>query len=215
MTDGEGRPVRFRLTGGQVADCSEALPVDVFNKLEADYSTTGIQVENMPAWLMTTVLTMLDMDIAGLSALFATESKLQKLWGTRPTKGRESAEEQIAAMSSLDDNIQREMLVSYLSTPLKERLELFQTLHQLWQSGDTEALNDWHDKTNEKWYSPEIIQKFNEVLLYSRNKRFIERLSPQLTHGKPVFVAVGAAHLGGDKGVLALLRVKGYKITAR
>ena len=29
---------------------------------------------------------------------------------------------------------------------------------------------------------------------------------------KPTFFAVGAAHLGGDKGVISLLRKKGFEV---
>ncbi|MFB6306222.1 MAG: TraB/GumN family protein [Flavobacteriales bacterium] len=31
---------------------------------------------------------------------------------------------------------------------------------------------------------------------------------------KSVFIAVGAAHLGGEKGLLELLRKKGFKVVA-
>lgn len=41
MTDGEGRPVRFRLTGGQVADCSEAVGLLAGQKAQAVFADKG------------------------------------------------------------------------------------------------------------------------------------------------------------------------------
>jgi hypothetical protein len=50
-----------------------------------------------------------------------------------------------------------------------------------------------------------------EALLYRRNLRMAERLSPHLAAGG-AFVAIGALHLPGDRGVLALLERAGHRI---
>ncbi len=48
-----------------------------------------------------------------------------------------------------------------------------------------------------------------ESILYNRNRNWIPKIETQITK-EITFIAVGAAHLGGDKGVLNLLRKKGY-----
>ena len=53
---------------------------------------------------------------------------------------------------------------------------------------------------------------FDQRLLYDRNTRMLERMQPQLKAGNS-FVAVGALHLYGDKGLLAQLAREGYKVT--
>ena len=53
---------------------------------------------------------------------------------------------------------------------------------------------------------------FMERLLYERNVRMAERMEPQLKTGR-AFVAVGALHLYGERGVLARLVSRGYRVT--
>jgi uncharacterized protein YbaP (TraB family) len=46
--------------------------------------------------------------------------------------------------------------------------------------------------------------------VFERNRRFTARLQQISAPNRPVFVAVGSLHLGGPKGVLALLRQRGF-----
>jgi len=50
---------------------------------------------------------------------------------------------------------------------------------------------------------------YRENMLYIRNENMAQRLEELMPHQK-VFAGVGAAHLAGDKGVLSILRKKGY-----
>lgn len=52
----------------------------------------------------------------------------------------------------------------------------------------------------------------SEALLGARNRAWMPALSPELAEGG-VFVAVGAAHMFGESGLLALLEADGYAIT--
>jgi Uncharacterized protein conserved in bacteria len=188
----------------------------VFTKIISSLPGKTVILERIPAWLISAMLVVNDASKLGLSPEWGTEEKLIKAWGNRPTLGLETAEEQLGNMTSLDDSIQREMLEGYLMLPEEKRMALIQKLYQIWQDGDTEALLGFYQEMNEgQNLSSDTVQKSDEKLIYSRNKRFIERLQPFLTPDEPVFMAVGALHLGGDQGILALLRARGFKITAR
>lgn len=52
---------------------------------------------------------------------------------------------------------------------------------------------------------------FLEAVLYKRNDRFVQRAVPHFESG-PTFMAVGALHLAGDRGVLAQFRQLGYTV---
>lgn len=54
--------------------------------------------------------------------------------------------------------------------------------------------------------------RFDHQLLTSRNQRWIPRMTRHLKSGG-VFVAVGAAHLPGETGILRLLEKAGYSVT--
>ena len=60
--------------------------------------------------------------------------------------------------------------------------------------------------------SPEVLRSFQEDLLDRRNLRMADRMEERLQEGG-AFVAVGALHLPGEKGILSLLNSKGYRLT--
>lgn len=59
-------------------------------------------------------------------------------------------------------------------------------------------------------------KRLNEVfirrLIYDRNTRMVERMGARLTEGG-AFIAVGALHLHGDRGVLSQLERRGWRVT--
>ena len=61
-------------------------------------------------------------------------------------------------------------------------------------------------------YTEAEIARFEEELVYARNRNWIPKLEAIVARGD-AFVAVGADHLIGDKGVVALLTARGYKVT--
>lgn len=56
-----------------------------------------------------------------------------------------------------------------------------------------------------------VYQKLMQRLIVDRNNTMVERMQPMLEKGKS-FIAIGAMHLTGDEGVLALLEKKGYQV---
>jgi len=61
-------------------------------------------------------------------------------------------------------------------------------------------------------YDPGMTE-YMDVLLYDRNKRWAGEISEQMFQ-MPTLFAVGAGHLGGEKGVINLLRQQGFTVTA-
>ncbi len=89
--------------------------------------------------------------------------------------------------------------------PLAERMLL--DLASASRAGDVEKLTALSFDPEEMKKHPAMF----ETLLYERNRRWIPKLVPLLEKGD-VFVAVGAAHLLGDKSVNELLVAKGFTI---
>jgi len=54
---------------------------------------------------------------------------------------------------------------------------------------------------------------FQEILVDRRNREWIPVME-RMMREKPTFFAVGAGHLGGASGVIALLRRRGYRVEA-
>ena len=53
--------------------------------------------------------------------------------------------------------------------------------------------------------------EYKDVLLDNRNKAWIEKIKA-FANEKPTLFAFGAGHLGGDNGLIELLKKEGYKV---
>lgn len=59
----------------------------------------------------------------------------------------------------------------------------------------------------------DVPKEQNEILNYARNKTWSEELPDYLKKDHQSFIAVGNAHLVGDRGLVKLLEKQGYKLT--
>ena len=66
--------------------------------------------------------------------------------------------------------------------------------------------------SNQPHFDEDIFDRYIQGILYDRNERMLERITPYLENGS-AFIAVGALHLAGEKGLLHLLKNKNYIIT--
>lgn len=98
-------------------------------------------------------------------------------------------------------------------------------LESVQSSGEGIKADDEFDKMMELYINQDIQgmqnivdgdalgQEFGDIILLNRNQNWIPIMSRMMAT-EPVFFAVGAGHLGGEKGVIALLRQAGYTVEA-
>jgi uncharacterized protein YbaP (TraB family) len=117
--------------------------------------------------------------------------------------GLETVNEQMDAIDAqpLDSQIVslQKMVLNFDSTK-----NMMNEMIEVYKKDDAELLYDYVQKQGSDGTD-------EEVLLVNRNKNWIPKLK-KLMQDKSSFIAVGAAHLGGKTGVLALLRAEGYTI---
>ena len=116
--------------------------------------------------------------------------------------------ETVADQMGLFDKIPCEKQARMLSDMVSKRAEAqqeFRDLLKLYQAQDVDGL------LKMSLDSKFGMKEYETQLLTDRNKRWIPLMAQQAT-AKPTFFAVGAAHLGGPAGVLALLRQQGYQV---
>ena len=107
----------------------------------------------------------------------------------------------------LFDQLPMETQVDMLKKDYNSDLQTFDTLLACYLQEDLDKLNLLMNAETAAY--PE----FNELLLVNRNKSWIEPMGIQMQK-ESTFFAVGAGHLGGAQGVIALLREAGYTVTA-
>jgi uncharacterized protein YbaP (TraB family) len=119
--------------------------------------------------------------------------------------GLESASEHNAVFSGLSDR-QSEALLLVQFIPAGNNAGGSDQLMTAWRRGDVEALA----RSTRAAYSD--FPAFGDRLLGARNRRWLPKLEGYLKSGQTYFVVVGAAHLGGSDGLLALMRARNCKV---
>lgn len=122
-----------------------------------------------------------------------------------PVKGLETMEFQMSIMDTIPYEDQAEMLVESIRMA-SDGDSQFDTLVNLYRSQDINALIASVDED-------ENLSSYDSLLLIQRNHNWIPVMEKNMTESS-CFFAVGAAHLGGPNGVIALLRKEGYRVVA-
>jgi uncharacterized protein YbaP (TraB family) len=124
----------------------------------------------------------------------------------KPTGGLESMQDQLNVFDTLPFTIQDALLQESLAiTGSKEREKAFLHMVKAWHQGSLDGLE--HMVETFKTYP-----LFYKKLLVQRNQNWIPQIETFLREDKNVLVIVGAAHLAGQDGLIALLTDKGYQL---
>lgn len=124
--------------------------------------------------------------------------------------GIETPAEQVAILAELSEPTQLKLLDAAIEA--NPRIEpIFAAMKTAYLSRDLTALHRLADEMAEG--TDRDLQKlFLERMVDRRNARMVERLAPRLAEGN-AFVAVGALHLSGARGILSLLEKQGYRVS--
>jgi len=126
--------------------------------------------------------------------------------------GLEGIEEQIAVF----DGIPLDTQVALLKHGLAERehfVGLIEPAIQAWLKRDLALLDAVHQRTITRF--PQMAEHYRALtrhIVENRSVVMAHRLFVPLREGR-VFVAIGADHLYGEKGLLRLLQKQGYRVT--
>lgn len=121
--------------------------------------------------------------------------------------GLETVQDQFSAMDKMGMKKQADMMLVKLVDDWADGKQKFKQLITNYKNQDVEALLEVMTK------SKSMDSDFENDLLIIRNQNWIPKIQ-QITKEKPTFFAVGAGHLGGKKGVIALLRDAGFTVKA-
>lgn len=122
-----------------------------------------------------------------------------------PITGLETIEEQMGFI----DQVSMEEQVSMTMETVRNYSDTKQSFSQMITYYNAQQLDSLYVLMNEDYGE---YPDFSATLLDNRNKDWISKIDA-LAAGKRVFVAVGAAHLPGDNGIIRLLEQQGYTLT--
>jgi uncharacterized protein YbaP (TraB family) len=164
-------------------------------------------IQPMKPWMVMMLLETLELQAGGFDANLGLDKFFyDKATAAKKTViGLETAASQIDRFDKMPDAVQEQMLVSALAEKDAERANL-SALISAWQRGDAPAMEQL------------MLQSFQgnnaayASLITERNRNWMPQLEACFRRPSPCFVIVGAAHVIGPDGLLAMLRQKGYKI---
>lgn len=127
-----------------------------------------------------------------------------------------TGEEQGKEVLSLE-TIKEQMTILFESQTEEEQLEdLLEMLREdMGEDVTTGIIAAYHQDDLSDLYEAAMLSGMEagdmEVLLDERNQAWVPKLAPELNKGG-LFIAVGALHLPGEQGLIALLQAEGYKL---
>jgi len=187
---------------------SDVIGLPLYRRLQEVAATRGIPevgLRQYKPWAIATMLSMPPAKTGGfLDLVLAQRAQARGV----EVVGLETVQEQLALFEGLTDReqtilledvlnnysklplIHEQLLATYLDQDLRGLVELSEDMAQ----SQDKALNE----------------RFQKALVDDRNVRMADRI--EMIQVDQLFVAVGALHLPGVAGVLALLQKKGYQI---
>ena len=119
--------------------------------------------------------------------------------------GLESIEEQMNSIDKIPFKKQAELVLETIKDFNKDR-QIYSQLIDAYKKKDFKNFYSLMFKASTE------LKEFEQILLIDRNKKWLPRIEKMIKE-KPCFIAVGALHLEGDKGLVALLQLEGYTVT--
>lgn len=164
-------------------------------------------MERMQPWFLALTLAVLEMQKAGLNPQFGLDQHFMRQTAAdgKPTAGLETMEAQLQFLSSGSRDEQDQQLRQTLEEIDGMRAELDQ-MHALWRGGDGDGLLVLTMRDLSRY--PQLYRR----LIVQRNLDWLPQIEKLMTDADDELVVVGALHLLGDDGVVALLQRRGYTV---
>ncbi|MFQ2361540.1 TraB/GumN family protein [Aeromonas dhakensis] len=197
-----------RLVDGKTL--KEHIPLDLYRRTIIAAGQNGL-TENMLAplrpWFAAITLTQAALERTDFRSALGVDQHFAKQAtdGGKPIIGFETLLEQLGYLASVGDN-QTLMLESTLDE-LPELERSFGEVMKAWEEGDEATLINL---LKSEMAPPKLQAWLEQTLLAERNHNWLKKWS---TLPNESFIVVGALHLYGDQGLLALLEQQGWRIT--
>ena len=197
-----------RLVDGKTL--KDHLPMDLYRRTLIAAGQNGLteaMLAPLRPWFAAITLTQAALERTGYRGEFGVDQHFAKRAndGGKPIIGLETLLEQLGYLASVGDN-QTLMLENTLDE-LPDLEKGFAEVMKAWQDGDQATLINL---LKEEMAPPKLQAWLEQTLLAERNRNWVKKW-PGLPNES--FIVVGALHLYGEQGLLALLEQQGWRIT--
>jgi uncharacterized protein YbaP (TraB family) len=173
----------------------------------ADLGTSIESVRRLKPWMLAVTFEALEFQKAGYDQNFGLDQHFfQRAQADgKAVQGFETAEFQLSMFDGMPMDQQDHMLADTLKE-LDTEVSSVNKIGSAWQAGDAPAL--------ERIIMADLKQDpvMYRKIVVDRNRSWLPKIDELLARRGHAFIVVGAAHLVGPDGLLALLKAKGYTV---
>lgn len=187
----------------------DALAPETWQMLEAALPAYGMPpqvVSALEPWLVAMMLTQIEFQKAGMLPEHGVDMYFHKraAQAGKPVTGLESVDFQMGLFDSLSE-AQQDTFLQMTLAQLDSTPQVISEMRAAWLAGDADALARLTDTMREH-------PVFHRKLLTARNEAWLPQIEEYIKGDEDVLVVVGAGHLVGADGVVAMLRERGYQV---
>ena len=192
-------------------DLKTVLGSELYNKIVPLMVQHGVPETVLPTFKPWAIFLTLSMPPAKTGVFLDAALYDAALAQKKAVHGLESVQEQLSIFDRMTVEEQSQLVADAVkhSGELKAVFEEMIGVYLKRDLSGLQALNDKYTASDDS----KLEQKLMAELIDARNLRMLERMAPRLKEGK-AFVAVGALHLPGERGLLRLLERQGYRVSA-
>lgn len=203
----------FRPEGDSLAD----LPPDIRDQVEARIARTGIPAavaEQLQPWYLALALSRSRCaPVPAGTDVETADARIERLaveQGSTLT-GLETPAEQVDALASIPDAVALRMMREATEKGLKPE-DVDRTILGLYSTRRIGYLLAMRGPVWAGAFDVDGYAEFISSFITRRNAAMVQRAIPLLNAGE-AFIAVGALHLPGDRGLVQLIRQAGFSVT--
>ena len=177
-------------------------------QLLSQYKELPMGFEQMRPWLLALNLTLQKAAELGYrSDLGVDYYLLSKAMGVKPIINLETLDLQLGVLSG-DSALEQDLTLRLTLEQLPDMSSYIGEVREAWQQGDVESI--YHSIEQPKRDYPELSEQFYRQVT-RRNLHMARQIADFLQDKEDYLVVIGGGHLGGDEGVLALLKKQGVE----
>jgi len=185
---------------------------ETYRLITKESKALGMQIELLrmqKPWMLALSFQAMELVRLGYSPQHGVDYYfLSRTQGTKNILELESLEEQLRLLSGFSDREQEQFLLYTLKT-LSSVDSQVGSMVRAWTSGDAQAMESiLSDAVPPDASLAPIVKK----LFDERNDKMTSKIERYLNSNGTYFVIVGAGHLVGKKGIIELLKGKGYAV---
>ncbi|MEM7573551.1 MAG: TraB/GumN family protein [Bacteroidota bacterium] len=197
---------------------SDLIEPEEYTIVQAYFDSTGMPLAFFENWKPMFLATMVGQDLEdlggmmdGIGGMRSYEFELTEMAESAKKEifGLETIDFQLSVFDSIPYDFQANMLLEAIEADMAGNTEDDQ-FGEMVEMYRRQAISEMVSMIQEEAGADDEAN-FEEFLLTRRNAAWIPLMAESMTEG-PVFFAVGAGHLAGEKGVIKLLREAGYSV---